>query len=624
MHYFAQAMFNIRREQGRLAEIEDAVRNFVELYPAIPSWRAGLAFLLAELGRLDEAREVFDGVGDLPRDANWLIGVTVLAEVCGALHDASRARGAVRAARALRGAQRGRGARGDLQRLRLPAARDPRRRARAVGPGGAPLRRRAGDAPAHGTRPWQARHARGAWGEMLLARGRAGGRGPRPRAAGRGRRAGRGGRHGRARRAAPAPRGPEGGESSEPGPTVIGPMPRATTVFICSSCGGDTPRWMGQCPSCGEWNTLVEEVRAPAAAARGGNAPARRAGGQARAAVGGQGGPPRPAQDHGSASWTASSAAGSCPARWCCSAARRASASRRSRRWRSATCRAPAAATLYVSGEESAAQVRLRAERLGPAPRWTSRCSPRPTWRRSLATLDAERPEVVRDRLDPDAPRLRPRRRAGLGRPGPRGRPTAITRLAKARGIAVLLVGHVTKEGALAGPRVLEHLVDCVLLFEGERERTYRTLRALKNRFGSTNEVGVFEMRQGGLVEVADPSARFVGEATARREASCWRRWRAPGRCWSRSRRSCRPRSSCRRGGSPTASTATGWRSCSPCSAATRASASAARRLRQRRRRRPRGRAGGRSRGRARGGERPRGVPLAEGDALWPASARSG
>ena len=78
----------------------------------------------------------------------------------------------------------------------------------------------------------------------------------------------------------------------------------------------------------------------------------------------------------------------------------------------------------------------------------------------------------------------------------------------------MLLVGHVTKEGALAGPRVLEHLVDCVLQFEGERERTYRTLRALKNRFGSTSEAGVFEMRQGGLVEVQDASARFVGEAT--------------------------------------------------------------------------------------------------------------
>jgi DNA repair protein RadA/Sms len=89
-----------------------------------------------------------------------------------------------------------------------------------------------------------------------------------------------------------------------------------------------------------------------------------------------------------------------------------------------------------------------------------------------------------------------------------------LMRIAKERGVAVLLVGHVTKEGALAGPRVLEHLVDCVLQFEGERERTYRTLRALKNRFGSTNEVGVFEMRDSGLVEVADASARFVEEAT--------------------------------------------------------------------------------------------------------------
>jgi DNA repair protein RadA/Sms len=89
-------------------------------------------------------------------------------------------------------------------------------------------------------------------------------------------------------------------------------------------------------------------------------------------------------------------------------------------------------------------------------------------------------------------------------------------RVAKSTSTTVVLVGHVTKEGAIAGPRVLEHLVDCVLQFEGERERTYRTLRALKNRFGSTSETGVFEMRQGGLVEVLDPSARFVGEATGK------------------------------------------------------------------------------------------------------------
>jgi DNA repair protein RadA/Sms len=89
-----------------------------------------------------------------------------------------------------------------------------------------------------------------------------------------------------------------------------------------------------------------------------------------------------------------------------------------------------------------------------------------------------------------------------------------LMRVAKPLEIAVLLVGHVTKDGNLAGPRVLEHMVDCVLQFEGERERTYRTVRAVKNRFGSTNEAGVFEMRDDGLVEVLDASARFVSEAT--------------------------------------------------------------------------------------------------------------
>jgi DNA repair protein RadA/Sms len=91
----------------------------------------------------------------------------------------------------------------------------------------------------------------------------------------------------------------------------------------------------------------------------------------------------------------------------------------------------------------------------------------------------------------------------------------ALMEVGKRTGTALILVGHVTKEGAVAGPRVLEHLVDCVLLFEGERERSYRTLRALKNRFGATSETGVFEMRSGGLVEVEDPSARFVADASA-------------------------------------------------------------------------------------------------------------
>ena len=167
---------------------------------------------------------------------------------------------------------------------------------------------------------------------------------------------------------------------------------------------------------------------------------------------------------------------------------------------------------LYVSGEESAAQVRLRAERLGslalsvPIVAETDLDT-------VIATLEAERPDVC------VVDSVQALYASGLsGAPGSVGQVREVSgrlmRVAKERGIAVLLVGHVTKEGSLAGPRVLEHLVDCVLQFEGERERTYRTLRALKNRFGSTNEVGVFEMRDRGLVEVADASSRFVAEAT--------------------------------------------------------------------------------------------------------------
>jgi DNA repair protein RadA/Sms len=168
--------------------------------------------------------------------------------------------------------------------------------------------------------------------------------------------------------------------------------------------------------------------------------------------------------------------------------------------------------TLYVSGEESAEQVRLRAERLSPSALEVP----------VLAETDLD---AVLDAIASHAPSVcvidsvQTLRSAELsGAPGSVGQvrevAARIMDLAKARQTAVVLVGHVTKDGALAGPRVLEHLVDCVLQFEGERERPYRELRALKNRFGSTNEAGLFEMRQGGLVEVLDASARFVAEAT--------------------------------------------------------------------------------------------------------------
>jgi DNA repair protein RadA/Sms len=167
---------------------------------------------------------------------------------------------------------------------------------------------------------------------------------------------------------------------------------------------------------------------------------------------------------------------------------------------------------LYVSGEESAAQVKLRAERLG-ADALRVPIVAETDLDLVEATLEAERPDVC---VVDSVQTLYSGGMSGAAGSVGQVREVAgrLMRVAKSLGVAVLLVGHVTKEGALAGPRVLEHLVDCVLQFEGERERTYRTLRALKNRFGSTNEVGVFEMRDAGLVEVADASARFVEEAT--------------------------------------------------------------------------------------------------------------
>jgi DNA repair protein RadA/Sms len=280
------------------------------------------------------------------------------------------------------------------------------------------------------------------------------------------------------------------------------------TVFICSACAHESAKWNGRCPGCGEWNTIVEErVGAASPGARGRRAkaarPVRLADVEAPAlrrlstgigeldrVLGGGLVPGSLVLIGGSPGIGKSTLTGS-------ALGNLARAGRR---------------VLYVSGEESAAQVRLRAERLGGGALDVP-VLPETDLETVAATIEAERPAVcVVDSVQTlYAPAL-------TGTPGSVGQVREVAgrlmRVAKERAIAIVLVGHVTKEGALAGPRVLEHLVDCVLQFEGERERTYRTLRALKNRFGSTNETGVFEMAERGLVEVADASARFVADAT--------------------------------------------------------------------------------------------------------------
>jgi len=283
-------------------------------------------------------------------------------------------------------------------------------------------------------------------------------------------------------------------------------MATSRSVFACSACGHESPKWHGRCPGCGEWNTLAEE--APAA-----RTTARRAARALRPVPLGEVEAPRVKRLRtGIGELDRVLGGGLVPGSLVLLGGSPGIGKSTLTSMALANLAAASVPVLYVSGEESAAQVRLRAERLGPVALRVPIVA-ETDLERVIATLEAERPaacvvDSVQVLYDP-----------GLsGSPGSVGQVREVAgrlmRVAKDRGIAVVLVGHVTKEGALAGPRVLEHLVDCVLSFEGERERTYRTLRALKNRFGSTNEAGVFEMADNGLVEVADASERFVAEAT--------------------------------------------------------------------------------------------------------------
>jgi DNA repair protein RadA/Sms len=290
-------------------------------------------------------------------------------------------------------------------------------------------------------------------------------------------------------------------------------MARATTIHVCSDCGHTTPRWHGQCPGCGAWNTLAEEM-APAASPGGGA--------RGRAGGGSKAGRPRrlaevdttpvPRLLTGIGELDRVLGGGIVPGSLVLLGGSPGIGKSTLTNMALGNVAGAGRRTLYVSGEESAAQIKLRAERLSAAALDVPVLA-ETNLETVVATLEAERPEVcVIDSVQTlHAAEL-------TGAPGSVGQvrevASRVMEVAKRLSIAVLLVGHVTKEGSLAGPRVLEHLVDTVLQFEGERERTYRTLRALKNRFGSTNEVGVFEMRSGGLVEVLDASARFVGEAT--------------------------------------------------------------------------------------------------------------
>ena len=282
-------------------------------------------------------------------------------------------------------------------------------------------------------------------------------------------------------------------------------MAKTKTVFYCIACGNETPKWQGRCPACGAWNTMEEHIEKPVAAGKAKSAPV----GQSRrpqriqevdcdaeirfstgmgeldrvlggGAVAGSlvlvGGAP----GIGKSTLLLQICAQLCAGR----------------------------KVLYVSGEESERQLKLRAQRLGVAPEELYILS-----ETRLSDILEAVEEMQPDILIADSIQTL-YNEENESSPGSVSQvkdcTMSLMHLSKSQGITVFVVGHINKDGNIAGPKVLEHMVDCVLYFEGDPNSSYRLLRAAKNRFGSTNEIGVFEMADKGLIEVPNPSQMLL------------------------------------------------------------------------------------------------------------------
>ena len=287
-------------------------------------------------------------------------------------------------------------------------------------------------------------------------------------------------------------------------------MAKRKTKFICNECGYESPKWMGKCPGCGNWNTMVEEVE-KASSRRGAFAHSEESkiaakptpitavetvneariytdsnelnrvlgGGIVRGSLVLIGGDPGIGK----------------------STLLLQVSSQLAQKKHS---------VLYISGEESLRQTKLRADRLGISSD-NLLVYAETNLEEISRTIENVRPDFVI--VDSIQTVYHPEITSAPGSVSQvRECTSELMRIGKTKGIAIFIVGHVTKEGSIAGPRLLEHMVDTVLYFEGERHHTYRILRAVKNRFGSTNEMGIFEMKEAGLEEVANPSEIFLEE----------------------------------------------------------------------------------------------------------------
>ncbi|MBI1806096.1 MAG: DNA repair protein RadA [Ignavibacteria bacterium] len=281
-------------------------------------------------------------------------------------------------------------------------------------------------------------------------------------------------------------------------------MAKVQSKYVCQTCAYESPRWVGKCPNCGEWNSFVEELAQKITARRITKDSKVRAiplsevdivedrrietsigefdrvlgGGIVLGSVILIGGDPGVGK----------------------STLMMQLAAQFSKR-----------IVLYVSGEESSKQIKIRADRLGLRSLASFSVLAETNVDIITEVIDRSPPDVII--VDSIQTMFRPQLESSPGSVAQVRESTAVfTRIAKEKSIPVFLIGHVTKEGVIAGPKVVEHMVDTVLQFEGERHYAYRILRAIKNRFGSTNEIGVFEMRDSGLTEVKNPSEVFLSE----------------------------------------------------------------------------------------------------------------